>query len=114
MIISNEPGYYKPGGYGIRIENLLLAVESEPAEDSGRPMLAFETITFAPFDRRLIEPTLLDFEEVAWVDAYHAAVRTRVMPALDAADRDWLAAAPAPIGLPGCHTRESGGSGKRV
>ncbi|HEY9569301.1 MAG TPA: aminopeptidase P family protein, partial [Thalassobaculum sp.] len=100
MIISNEPGYYKPGGYGIRIENLLLAVESEPAEDSGRPMLAFETITFAPFDRRLIEPTLLDFEEVAWVDAYHAAVRTRVMPDLDAADRDWLAAATAPIGLP--------------
>src|SRR3546814_16192454 len=79
MIISNEPGYYKPGGYGIRIENLLLAVESEPAEDSGRPMLAFETITFAPFHRRLIEPTLLDLVEAAWVDVYPAAVRTRVM-----------------------------------
>jgi len=99
MIISNEPGYYKPGGYGIRIENLLLAVESEPAEDSGRPMLAFETITFAPIDRRLIEPALLGFEEVAWLDAYHAAVRARVMPSLDAEERAWLAAATMPIGM---------------
>lgn len=99
MIISNEPGYYKPGGYGIRIENLLLTVESDPAEDSGRPMLAFETITFAPIDRRLIEPALLGIEEVAWLDAYHAAVRARVVPSLDAAEREWLAAATAPIGM---------------
>ena len=99
MIISNEPGYYKPDGYGIRIENLLLAVESAPAEDTGRPMLGFETITFAPIDRRLIEPAMLSFEEVAWIDAYHAAVRDRVMAALAAEEREWLAAATAPIGL---------------
>ncbi|MEQ8394474.1 aminopeptidase P family protein [Thalassobaculum sp.] len=99
MIVSNEPGYYKPGGYGIRIENLLLTVETDPAQDTGRPMLAFETITFAPIDRRLIEPALLTFEEQAWIDAYHAAVRQRVGPMLDDADKDWLAAATAPIGM---------------
>jgi len=95
MILSNEPGYYKPDGYGIRIENLLLTVESEPALDTGRPMLAFETLTFAPIDRRLIEPTLLTFEERAWIDAYHATVRRRVAPALDATEREWLDAATA-------------------
>ncbi|GHD57436.1 Xaa-Pro aminopeptidase [Thalassobaculum fulvum] len=95
MILSNEPGYYKPDGYGIRIENLLLTVESEPAQDTGRPMLAFETLTFAPIDRRLIEPALLSFEERAWIDAYHATVRRRVAPALDAAEREWLETATA-------------------
>jgi len=99
MILSNEPGYYKPDGYGIRIENLLLAVEAEPAVDSGRPMLAFETITFAPIDRRLIEPSLLTFEEVAWIDAYHAAVRNRVLHALDPEAAAWLAEATAPIAI---------------
>lgn len=99
MILSNEPGYYKPDGYGIRIENLLLVVESEPAQDSGRPMLAFETITFAPFDRRLIEPTLLSIEETAWIDAYHATVRARVAPGLGAEERAWLEAATAPLGF---------------
>ena len=62
-------------------------------------MLAFETITFAPIDRRLIEPALLTFEEQAWIDAYHAAVRQRVAPMLDADDRTWLEAATAPIGM---------------
>ncbi|MEQ8814107.1 MAG: aminopeptidase P family protein [Thalassobaculum sp.] len=99
MIISNEPGYYKPEAYGIRIENLLLAVESEPARDTGRAMLAFETLTYAPIDRRLVEPSLLSFEEQAWLDAYHAAVRRRVAPGLDAAEREWLEAAAAPIGM---------------
>lgn len=99
MILSNEPGYYKPGGYGIRIENLLLTVESEPARDTGRPMLAFETLTFAPIDRRLIEPALLTFEEQAWIDAYHATVRRRVSPGLDDDERAWLAAATAPLGM---------------
>ena len=99
MILSNEPGYYKPGGYGIRIENLLLAVESDPAQDTDRAMLAFETISFAPIDRRLIEPSLLTFEEQAWIDAYNAGVRSRVMPSLDPDERAWLAAATAPVGM---------------
>ena len=99
MIVSNEPGYYKPGAYGIRIENLLLAVESAPAEDIGRAMLAFETITFAPIDRRLIEPAMLSFEEVAWIDAYHASVRDRVRAFLGAEELEWLAEATAPIGV---------------
>jgi Xaa-Pro aminopeptidase len=97
MLLSNEPGYYKPGGYGIRIENLILAVEAEPLEDSGRPMISFETVTFAPLDRRLIVPFMLTQEEIAWLDAYHAAVRSNVAPALNPSERAWLEQATAPI-----------------
>ncbi|MEQ8587683.1 MAG: aminopeptidase P family protein [Thalassobaculaceae bacterium] len=97
MILSNEPGYYKPDAYGIRIENLLIAVEAPAQEDTGRPMLCFETITFAPIDRRLVEPGLMSADEIAWLDAYHAEVRRRVSPALEADDRSWLEAATAPI-----------------
>lgn len=98
MILSNEPGYYKPDAYGIRIENLVVAVEAPPQEDNGRPMLSFETITFAPIDLRLVEPSLMTAEEVAWLDAYHAEVRKRVAPSLDGDARAWLDAATAPIG----------------
>jgi len=98
MILSNEPGYYKPDAYGIRIENLIIAVEAPAQEDNGRAMLSFETITFAPIDRRLVETALMTAEEIAWLDGYHAEVRTRVSPALAAADRAWLEAATAPIG----------------
>jgi Xaa-Pro aminopeptidase len=98
MILSNEPGYYKPDGYGIRIENLVIAVEAAAQEDNGRPMLAFETITFAPIDRRLVDLALLTTEEIAWLDSYHREVRERVSPALDIADRTWLDAATAPLG----------------
>lgn len=97
MILSNEPGYYKPDAYGIRIENLLIAVEAPPQEDNGRAMLCFETITFAPIDRRLVEPSLMTADEIAWLDAYHREVRTRVAPALDKADRAWLEQATAPL-----------------
>lgn len=97
MILSNEPGYYKPGSYGIRIENLLIAVEAAPLIDSGRAMLAFETITFAPIDRRLIDVALMTEPEIAWLDAYHRTVRDRVTPALDAAHAAWLEAATAPF-----------------
>lgn len=97
MLLSNEPGYYKSGGYGIRIENLILAVEAEPLEDSGRPMIGFETVTFAPIDRRLIVPFMLTEEEIAWLDAYHAAVRSNVSPGLAPSERDWLVEATAPI-----------------
>ncbi|MCJ2046538.1 aminopeptidase P family protein [Methylobacterium sp. J-078] len=96
MILSNEPGYYKPGAYGIRLENLVLV---EPREVPGgeRPILGFETLTLAPFDRRLIRPDLLSPEEMAWIDAYHARVREALGPHLDAATRAWLEEATRPM-----------------
>jgi Xaa-Pro aminopeptidase len=97
MIVSNEPGYYKVGAYGIRIENLVLV---EPAEGGEREMLGFETLTLAPIDRRLVEPGLLDAEERAWLNAYHARVYGELGPLLDPPTREWLAAATEPIGEP--------------
>lgn len=96
MILSNEPGYYAAGAYGIRIENLVL-VEPRSIADGERPMLGFETLTLAPYDRRLICPDLLDPGERAWIDAYHARVREVLSPDLDAGARDWLARATAPL-----------------
>ena len=98
MIISNEPGYYKEGAYGIRIENLVLV--TEPAKPAGgeREMMGFETLTLAPIDRRLVVADLLTAEELAWLDAYHARVREVIGPELGPADRAWLEAATAPIG----------------
>lgn len=97
MIISNEPGYYKTGGYGIRIENLVVVrVETEKAEN-GKRWLGFETITRAPYDRRLIELALLTADEIAWVDAYHALVWQDVADHVDDATRAWLKRATAPL-----------------
>jgi Xaa-Pro aminopeptidase len=96
MIVSNEPGYYKTGAYGIRIENLVLV---QPADGSAeREMLGFETLTLAPIDRKLIDTSLLEDEEIAWLDAYHARVRETLTPLVDPATAHWLAAATAPIG----------------
>ena len=97
MICSNEPGYYKQGAYGIRIENLVIVTKPEDVAGGDRPMMSFETITFAPYDRRLIDPGLLDHRERAWIDAYHATTRSLVAPALTGADRAWLEAATAPL-----------------
>ena len=98
MILSDEPGYYLPGRYGIRIENLLLVREAAPAlPDQARPFLEFETLTLAPYERRLIDPGLLAADERAWVDAYHARVLAEVAPGLDAATAAWLRAACAPL-----------------
>ncbi len=96
MVLSNEPGYYLPDHYGVRLENLLLV---QPAELAGasKPFLRFETLTLAPFDRRLIETGLLDAAERAWLDAYHARVLAEVGPHLDTLERTWLAAACAPL-----------------
>jgi Xaa-Pro aminopeptidase len=95
MIISNEPGYYKTGAYGIRIENLVLV---QPAKNGGeREMLGFETLTLAPIDRCLVEPSLLDSDELDWLDAYHARVREVLTPLVDAATAEWLAEATQPI-----------------
>ena len=96
MILSNEPGYYKTGAFGIRIENLELVV---PAEIAGaeKPMNAFEALTFAPIDRRLIDIGLMTSDEIKWLDAYHARVRATVSGALDDATRRWLEAATEPL-----------------
>ena len=93
MIISNEPGFYLEGAYGIRIENLILVNPPQTPEGGDRAMLSFETLTLAPFDRRLIDTKLLTSDEKAWVDAYHRRVMAEVGPELDAADRRWLEAA---------------------
>jgi Xaa-Pro aminopeptidase len=97
MILSNEPGYYKTGAYGIRIENLVLVVEAEKVEGADKPLNAFETITLAPIDRRLIMPSLLSADELAWLNAYHARVAVELSPDLDPETRAWLAAATAPL-----------------
>jgi Xaa-Pro aminopeptidase len=89
MILSNEPGYYKTGQYGIRIENLLL-VERREIAGAEREMLGFETLTFAPIDRTLVEATLLTADEREWLDAYHARVREVLTSELDEAARAWL------------------------
>ncbi len=97
MIISDEPGFYAPGEYGIRLENLLLVQPADLA--ATRPFLRFETLTLAPFDRRMLAVEMLSVEERAWLDGYHARVAQEVMPKLDDAARDWLRAACAPLGL---------------
>ena len=89
MILSNEPGYYKAGAYGIRIENLVV-VEPRDIVGGEREMLGFETITLAPYDRALIEPKLLDPAERAWIDAYHARVRKVIGPLVPPDVRRWL------------------------
>jgi Xaa-Pro aminopeptidase len=90
MILSNEPGYYRAGAYGIRIENLVLVAEAPPVAGGEKPLNAFETLTLAPIDVRLIEPRLLAPEEIAWLAAYHARVRETLAPLVDAPTRDWL------------------------
>jgi Xaa-Pro aminopeptidase len=98
MIISNEPGYYKPGHYGIRIENLVIVTEASQIPGGERPMHGFETITLAPIDPHMIEPGLLTRPEREWLNAYHVRVRTEVGPLLPSdADRAWLDAATVPI-----------------
>src|SRR6266851_1359196 len=100
MILSNEPGYYKSGAYGIRIENLVLVVRAAPVAGAEKPLNAFETLTLAPIDRRLIVPELLTPEEAAWLDRYHARVVEALSPLLDADSRAWLTAAARPLGRP--------------
>jgi Xaa-Pro aminopeptidase len=96
MIISNEPGYYKTGAYGIRIENLVLVTERS-VEGAERQLLGFETLTFAPIDRNLIEHSLLDARELDWLDAYHRRVVDVVAPQLEGEALDWLERACAPL-----------------
>ncbi|MFS0773176.1 aminopeptidase P family protein [Sphingomonas sp. 1P08PE] len=98
MMLSNEPGYYKAGEYGIRIENLVLVEpRTIPSGDPDRAMLGFTTLTLAPIERTLIDPSLLTRAEREWVDAYHAGVASSLSPVLSSADAAWLAAKCAPL-----------------
>jgi Xaa-Pro aminopeptidase len=96
MMLSNEPGYYREGAFGIRLENLIVVQEAPPLGDN-RAHLAFETLTFVPFDLRLIVRDDLSRGEVAWLNAYHAEVREKLAPRVSAATRDWLFAATVPV-----------------
>jgi Xaa-Pro aminopeptidase len=98
MILSNEPGYYKTDAFGIRIENLELVIAAE-IKGSERPMNAFETLTLAPIDRRLVDLNMLDSDELSWLNDYHERVRHAVRPQLDEATRVWLDEATAPLSL---------------
>ncbi len=97
MIVSNEPGDSKPGAYGIRIENLQTVTPAAPIPGGERPMLGFETLTLAPYDRRLIDVAILTGEERAQVDAYHARVAAEIGPLVEPAVRAWLGEACAPL-----------------
>jgi len=96
MILSNEPGYYRSGEWGIRIENLVLVVD-KPVDGAEQPMLGFETLTFAPIDRNLIDVAMLSDAEREWVDAYHARVLAQIGPQLDGEAKSWIEMACAPL-----------------
>ncbi len=99
MVVSNEPGYYKTGGYGIRIENLVTVIAAPGLEQAERSTLAFETLTLAPIDRALVDRDLMSAEELDWLNAYHAEVAARLAPGLAEWPEvvDWLHGAAAPI-----------------
>jgi Xaa-Pro aminopeptidase len=98
MVLSNEPGRYREGAWGIRIENLVAVAPPSVPEGGEREMLGFETLTLVPIDRRMIVPDLLDAAERAWLDAYHARVAETLAPSLDEDTARWLRAACAPLG----------------
>jgi Xaa-Pro aminopeptidase len=93
MILSNEPGYYKSDAFGIRIENLMLVVAGPQVDHSEKPLNAFETLTLAPIDRRLVVREMLSSAEIAWLDDYHMRVFDQLGPSCDAPTREWLASA---------------------
>ena len=97
MILSDEPGYYKTGAYGIRIENLVLVIAAPGPAGAEKPLNTFETLTLAPIDRRLIDTRMLTPKERGWVDDYHARVREEIGPLLDEATGIWLDAATRPL-----------------
>jgi Xaa-Pro aminopeptidase len=97
MILSNEPGYYKTAAYGIRIENLVLVIAAPEPVGAEKPLNAFETLTLAPIDRRLIDVRMLTDKERAWLDSYHARVRDVIGPLVDASTRKWLDEATRPV-----------------
>jgi Xaa-Pro aminopeptidase len=97
MIVSNEPGYYKTGEYGIRIENLVAVTELHTPQGGERPMLGFETLTLAPIDRRLVAADMLSEEERTWLNDYHKRVRETLTPLVDSTTAVWLETATAAV-----------------
>ena len=97
MIVSNEPGHYKEGAYGIRIENLLVITPPTIPKGGDREMLGFETLTFVPIDRNLILPEMLTTAERDWLNAYHAKVLEKISNLVSAETLSWLKSACAPI-----------------
>lgn len=97
MILSNEPGYYKDGHYGIRLENLIVVTPAAQQEGGDIAMHGFETLTLAPFDTRLLQAELLTRDELHWLDTYHARVLAEIGPMLDGETLAWLEKATAPL-----------------
>lgn len=99
MILSNEPGYYESGNFGIRIENLLYVVEKETAHEfGGNKYLGFERLTHVPLDKSMMLPELMSQSEIAWVDSYHADVWDRLSPLMeDGVYKDWLRQRTSPL-----------------
>ncbi len=98
MILSNEPGYYKPQHYGIRIENLLIVTPPTKIKNGERMMMGFETLTLAPIDRNLIDTSLLTRDELQWLDTYHARVLKEVGSQMSGAAKLWMKQACASLG----------------
>lgn len=96
MILSNEPGYYRAGDFGIRIENLVV-VKKLSLKNAERPMLGFETLSFAPIDLRALSPALLTPDEIEWLNNYHTLVRKKLLPLVDKSAKAWLLAATVPL-----------------
>jgi Xaa-Pro aminopeptidase len=96
MVCSNEPGFYKAGAFGIRIENLIVVTEPEDLGGE-RPMMSFETITLVPIDLNLVESSLLTNTERGWLNLYHVRVRDTISPLVDEDTRKWLDRATAAI-----------------
>jgi Xaa-Pro aminopeptidase len=97
MILSNEPGYYKPGSYGIRLENLIIVTPAEELPDGDIPMHGFETLTLAPFDKRMLRTSLLTRDELHWLDEYHRRVMGEIGPMVGGEVLAWLEQATAPL-----------------
>lgn len=97
MILSNEPGYYRPGEFGIRIENLIIVKEPEMIDGGDIAMHSFETLTFCPIDRRLIDVSLLNTDELTWLNDYHAQTRDKLLPHCSDEEKNWLIAATQPL-----------------
>ena len=97
MILSNEPGYYRTGAYGIRLENLILVTELTDISGGELPMMSFETLTLAPFDRSLIDPALLSKSEIKWLNTYHKTVYKTLSKLIKGPEKTWLKAQTAPI-----------------
>ena len=96
-MLSNEPGYYRKGKYGIRTENLVLVVRDRTLSSKARTFLRFETLTLCPRDRRLVDVRHLSPDERQWVNEYHETVRARLEPLLEGTARRWLVRSTKPL-----------------